>query len=83
MRVPDHIVCDVCGQAKGETNDWIMAIQLAHHGGIFFVSAKQLHASTAPEGAKYEDICGHACAAKRLSQYLRSLNPFTPKGNAA
>jgi hypothetical protein len=71
MEVPNHIVCDVCGAAKGETNHWIVAITVPHRAGIMFIPADAVDDPRNPQ-AKYEDICGHACAHKRFSQWLET-----------
>jgi hypothetical protein len=71
--ITDQIICDVCGCAKGETNHWLVAVGHAEFSGIAFVPAEDVRQPRDIDGGKYEDICGHACAAKRLSQWLETL----------
>lgn len=64
--------CDVCGTAKGESNHnhWLLAITEAGFSGIMFVPSEASDRNALC--ASYEDICGQACAHKRLSQFLES-----------
>ena len=70
MIAPDHTTCDICGVAKGETNHWHVAIQAADMAGIMFVPAEEATAQRTLPHITIQDICGEACAVKRLSQYL-------------
>ena len=59
--------CDVCGEIKKETNDWLRAVVTGN--GLMFVPTAE------PKTSKFdkvssEDICGADCAQKRLSQWL-------------
>jgi hypothetical protein len=72
MQVPNHIVCDVCERSKGETNHWLVAITHSDYAGVVFVPAVDVTEPRNPEG-QYEDICGHACAVKRFSQWLETI----------
>jgi len=69
-----HTKCDVCGAVKGATNHWLVAFQLGGVAGITFVPAEEVAADsrTLPK-VKADDICGHACATKRFSQFLSAL----------
>jgi hypothetical protein len=63
------ITCDVCGQIKGETNHWFIALTNAghHEVGIGFGPADCDHQT---DTTIREDICGQECLRKRLSQWL-------------
>ncbi len=73
MEVPNHVVCDVCGQSKGETNHWLVAVTHPEYSGITFVPAEEGHEPRNP-GGQYQDLCGHGCYAKCFSQRLETLN---------
>lgn len=67
----ESITCDVCGRAKAETNDWLIAVSSPDAPrSIGFGSSEFWFPSR--EDVLVEDICGAACAHKRLS---RALNP--------
>jgi len=74
--ITDHIVCDVCGTPKGETNHWLIAATMPPTPA----APGEIGIGFAPMGtpvndvdAKIEHICGHACAVKRFSQWLETL----------
>lgn len=67
--------CDVCGVEKGETNHWLVAITYPAWTGILFAPAEDaLQPGDRPAESRYEDICGEACAHKRLSQFLSTCS---------
>ncbi len=66
------VACDVCGVQKAETNHWLVALTCPGLLGIAFVPADTVQYPRSDKG-KYEDICGHACAHTRLSQWLETL----------
>ena len=66
----EHTTCDICGAVKGVTNHWQVAIQAEDMGGIMFVPAEEATAQRNLPHITIQDICGQACATKRLSQYL-------------
>lgn len=78
--ITDQIRCDVCGAIKGETNHWLVAIVDPSFVGIAFEPAELLEDRSGPP--VFEDICGHACAHKRFSQWLETVTPLTRKGNS-
>ena len=65
--------CEVCGVLKQKTNHWVVVIVRPDYEGLILVPAE---AAQEPriEGYKYEDLCGQACAHKRLSQWFDELN---------
>lgn len=76
--VSEHITCDVCGIAKGETNHWLMCVAPVAPvatvlEGIVFAPICTRIADEARRYVKVEHLCGHACAHKRLGQWLESI----------
>lgn len=70
----NHTTCDVCGAVKGETNHWLVAFELKGVSGINFVPAEDVAGDSRNlPNVKADDICGHACATKRFSQFLSAL----------
>ncbi len=67
------VQCNVCGRQKQETNHWLVAIVVPTFEGIVFEPAETFTSRQNP-ALQFEDICGHACAHKRLSQWLETLN---------
>jgi hypothetical protein len=85
MQIPEHISCDVCGQPKGATNHWLIAITDPHPGTVGIAFGK-LGQEVGDPDFKLEHLCGQACAHKRLSQWLDELNapaPTTQQSEAA
>jgi hypothetical protein len=67
MRGP-KITCNVCGQVKGETNKWLIAITDPDWPrAVAFGSADD---DVYRDDVVIEDICGEACAHIRLSRAL-------------
>jgi hypothetical protein len=74
--------CNVCGQLKGATNNWLKAVTSPLFKGICFVPAES--AGERDKDFEYEDICGQACATKRFSLWLTSwMNPQRELGDRA
>lgn len=69
----NHTTCDVCGAVKGETNHWIVASQVDNMPGIIFVPADSSSVRRDIAHVKVQDICGQACATKRLSQFFSTI----------
>jgi hypothetical protein len=67
------VACDVCGLQKQETNHWLVAITHPALEGVIFQQADLVQTPRSQE-ARYEDICGQACAHKRFSAWLDDLN---------
>lgn len=67
-----HTTCDICGAVRGETNHWQVAIQAEDMSGIMFVPAEEATVQRNMPRVTIQDICGQACAVKRLSQYFTS-----------
>jgi hypothetical protein len=69
-----HTTCDICGAVKGETNHWLVAFQFEGYAGITIVPADAVSpdSRTLPK-VQADDICGHACATKRFSQFLSAM----------
>lgn len=78
------VACNVCERQKQEVNHWLVAIVKPDFEGIIFLPADAAQ-SPRVEGYQYEDICGQACAHKRLSRWLDDLNSliYPTKGEAA
>lgn len=68
----NHVTCDICGVAKGATNHWQVAIQAKGLAGIMFVPSELATVNRTDQNIKAQDICGNACATKRLSQYFQN-----------
>jgi hypothetical protein len=76
MEVPNHMVCDVCGAPKGETNHWLMAVTqppTPEMPGEIGIAFGPIDADLNDLTLKREHICSHACAIKRFSQWLGTL----------
>jgi hypothetical protein len=74
--------CNVCGRLKGATNNWLKAVTTTLYRGIALVPAETLR-DLDPDFT-YEDICGQACAIKRVSVWLTSwMNPQAELGDRA
>lgn len=74
MIVSAHTTCDICGAVKGATNHWLVACQVQGMTGIVFVPAADATIDREFAGRTVvQDICGQACAIKRLSQFLETL----------
>jgi hypothetical protein len=76
-----HITCDVCGRPKGDTNHWfkaISALDTSNPANIGIAFGPSTASISDPEGLVIEDICGDACAHKRLSRWIASLNHPSP-----
>ena len=69
--------CNQCKRQKQEVNHWLIAITMPGMEGILFLPAEAVELPKL-EGFVYEDICGQACAHKRLSQYLDDLKTPSP-----
>ena len=65
--------CDICERQKQEVNHWLVAIVSPRLEGIMFVPAEAVE-EPRRSGFTYEDLCGQACAHKRLSRWLDDLN---------
>ena len=84
--IAPQVTCDVCGAEKRETNHWLVAVTYAELAGIAFIPADIAEGTRGTNDGRYEDICGHACAHKRFSQWLETLiqptrlTQLTPKG---
>jgi hypothetical protein len=68
------VACDICGQQKQETNHWIVAVSSLENQceGVAFLPAEAVP-TPRPHDMQYEDLCGEACAHKRLSRWLDVL----------
>jgi hypothetical protein len=76
VEVPNHIVCNVCGLAKGETNHWLKCITIpptAEAPGLEGIAFALIDAPVYDPDIKIEHLCGQGCAHKRLSQWLDDL----------
>ena len=64
------VKCDVCGCQKAETNHWLVAMTRPEWTWISITPAE----TTVEPGPQYtcEDICGQACALKRMAAWLDS-----------
>jgi hypothetical protein len=85
MQAPPYL-CNVCGAPKLDTNHWLVAIVKPGFEGILFQPVEATETPRNPE-FEYEELCGHACAHKRLSRYLDDLKTvffnLEPEGKAA
>lgn len=82
MLVPDEIRCDVCGRQKGETNHWLQCITQPakeEFPAIEGIGFGPIDAPISGTDVKVEHICCHACAVKRFSQWLGTLNTVERK----
>ena len=67
-----HTTCDICSTVKGaNSKNWLVASQVDEQPGILFIPADSVRRDL--PHVKIQDICGEACAAKRLSQYCSTL----------
>ena len=74
MQVPSHIICDICGRPKGETNHWLAAITIpANDQDLRGIAFAPIDTPVNDPAIKKEHICGQACAHKRFSQWLETL----------
>jgi len=76
MEVPGHIICDVCGRDKGETNHWIIAATIPptpEAPGEIGIGFAPMGTPVNDPDAKIEHLCGQGCATKRFSQWLETL----------
>jgi hypothetical protein len=76
------IKCDVCKREKQETNHWLVAITHPALQGLIFQQADLVETPRSTE-ARYEDICGQACAHKRFSAWLDDATNAHPAAAAA
>jgi hypothetical protein len=74
--VTNQLACNVCAAESSTTKDWLVAILPtgvdADVPGIAF-GPLGVDVSADP-GLAIEHICSHACAVKRFSQWLGTLN---------
>jgi hypothetical protein len=78
------VACDVCGRSKGETNHWLQCITQPAKGDlpeIQGIGFGPIDAPISDADIKVEHICGHACAVKRFSQWLETLNANSTPSN--
>lgn len=70
-------VCDVCGAVKGESNHWFKAVIITDEKGDpanasprSYPLSPAFAIRAAKDYASGKDLCGQACAAKLLSQWM-------------
>jgi len=66
------IKCDVCGRQKAEVNHWLVAVVPTENRGLLFAAAEEVEGEEHMPEFQYEDICGQACAQRRLQIWLDS-----------
>lgn len=65
-------ICDVCGRAKVETNDWLIAVSAPDAPRSIAFGPARLRSEISELETTTEDICGADCAHKRLSRALNT-----------